>query len=554
MLTIKRYGRPGRKLHMTLQNFEQLVPRTALHEVMTSIHGPSVEHAALPPMIVIDGPLLALLRSIKKVARELPGETTLKPLIKAAAAHVVETQVAVGLPLPSCVPDSAPLPPTAFPRLSEAQLRQIEDYVQSALSGPIQVGALAQCIGMSHPQFTSRFQATTGMSPQQFIIKARIDTAKTMLAEGSLSLAKISAHTGFSSPSHFSATFRRVAKMLPTAYRAQTLGAALTAVSMPAQNPSILPGRLPVTLARAPAADSAAEHPGEFLLEQSSLPLSKNLRLLQSSQGRGWTNLFVALTDETPHAALFGAVPAVWIAATTSDSAVLRYSTSGRHHHPMAGCTISIVAAGEAVYDELTVPLRAHHFYLRQQVIDEAAQEMFRNGHERRFIRSWLGYDDFALYRLLTAICVCLNEPAFGSRLKVDCLTQALAVYLLTKHSVVSEPPVLQAQVFNARQLQRLRDYIDANLASDIGIDDLCPVVGLKRTKFIECFKATASMTPYQFVMLRRISQARKLLARSRADQEWIAMTCGFGSQSHFIATFRRMVGMTPGIYRRSVG
>jgi AraC family transcriptional regulator len=60
-------------------------------------------------------------------------------------------------------------------------------------------------------------------------------------------------------------------------------------------------------------------------------------------------------------------------------------------------------------------------------------------------------------------------------------------------------------------------------------------------------------MTPHQFVTLRRISLARKLLASPNIDLALIALECGFADQSHFTMTFKRIVGATPHEYRRLI-
>jgi AraC family transcriptional regulator len=66
-------------------------------------------------------------------------------------------------------------------------------------------------------------------------------------------------------------------------------------------------------------------------------------------------------------------------------------------------------------------------------------------------------------------------------------------------------------------------------------------------------FKATTLMTPHKFVIQRRISRARRLLAGSNIEHARIALDSGFSDQSHFIATFKRVLGTTPHEYRRRV-
>jgi transcriptional regulator GlxA family with amidase domain len=522
-------GRAGGKLHLALDDFDKLVPREVLGEVAARFQGQEAERIALPPTVALDRNALTLCGLIRKTSRRARDATTCKWLRNAAAAHVIQTQAGAAGRQPCA---------SGGPRFSQRKLQQIEDYVAATLSGEVRVEKMAEHVCMSRAQFMRRFKATTGTTPHQFVIEARIRAAKALLADAGLSLGEVATRTGFASASHFSLAFRRLVKMSPSAYRMQVFaGCAHTSNDSP------------------PAPEPAAVAPelAEFQLEQTSLLVNREVRLLQSSKGLGWTDLFAAVTDELPHEGLRGTVPAVWLVTTNAPNDILRIGAEGEHKQILPGHAISIVGSGDTVYDELNFPLQARHVYLRQQAVDDAAREMFKDGGEQRFIRSSFGLSDPILFRLMAAIRAALDEPATGSRLKVDYLTQALAAHLLTHHSAAGAVPVLPVHAFNARQIGQLSDYVSANLSTDMSLQDLGDVVGLGRSQFVERFKATTSMTPHQYVTLRRISHARKLIARPNVDYTLIALICGFANQSHFIATFKRVTGMTPGEYRRTV-
>jgi AraC-like DNA-binding protein len=275
--------------------------------------------------------------------------------------------------------------------------------------------------------------------------------------------------------------------------------------------------------------------------------------LIQSSQGLGWTDLFVAVTDEAPHEGIHGAIPAVWLATAATPNNIERIGSLFNRKEILPRQSISITRSGEAAYDELSFPLRARHMYLRQSFLDELANDIFKDGRERRFVESSFGFSDPILYRLMAAIRYSLNEPSFGNRLKIDYLTLALGAHLLTKHSTIIPPPRPLVHTFNSRQIGNLSDYINDNISQDLSILELSRIVGLNRAQFSRRFKVTTSMTPHHFVTLRRISQARKLLQSPVVDYALIALACGFADQSHFTATFKRVCGITPHEYRKLV-
>ena len=63
--------------------------------------------------------------------------------------------------------------------------------------------------------------------------------------------------------------------------------------------------------------------------------------------------------------------------------------------------------------------------------------------------------------------------------------------------------------------------------------------------------KARTGMSPYQFVISRRVERARALLENSDLPITEIALVCGFASQQHLTATLSRKLGSTPSRIRR---
>jgi AraC family transcriptional regulator len=58
------------------------------------------------------------------------------------------------------------------------------------------------------------------VTPYQFVMRERVEEAKTMLVESKLSSSQIALTIGFSSQSHFVKVFRRFAGVSPKQYRA----------------------------------------------------------------------------------------------------------------------------------------------------------------------------------------------------------------------------------------------------------------------------------------------------------------------------------------------
>jgi AraC family transcriptional regulator len=61
-------------------------------------------------------------------------------------------------------------------------------------------------------------------------------------------------------------------------------------------------------------------------------------------------------------------------------------------------------------------------------------------------------------------------------------------------------------------------------------------------------------MAPHRWLLTRRIEVAKESLRDRRSSLSDVALACGFADQSHLTQVFTRMVGVSPGAWRRAVG
>ena len=80
---------------------------------------------------------------------------------------------------------------------------------------------LAGANGMSHRQLNRRFKEATGLTPQQFMVRSRIEKACEMLREGDLPISEVAYDLGFCDQSAFTAQFRKRMTLTPKKYREQ---------------------------------------------------------------------------------------------------------------------------------------------------------------------------------------------------------------------------------------------------------------------------------------------------------------------------------------------
>jgi AraC family transcriptional regulator len=104
--------------------------------------------------------------------------------------------------------------------LAPWQMRRIRERIEASLElGYPGLGELAQLCGISQSHLMHTFKASTGWQIHKYIAEERLNAAKQMLGEDTLSLKEIAARLGFCSPAYFATAFRRMAGMTPTDYR-----------------------------------------------------------------------------------------------------------------------------------------------------------------------------------------------------------------------------------------------------------------------------------------------------------------------------------------------
>ena len=101
-------------------------------------------------------------------------------------------------------------------------LRRVEEALRTRFAEPIGLHDAAAIAGV-HPVHVARvFRRQHGCSIGEFVRRARIDAARSELADGNASIAEIALRLGFADQSHFHRTFKRITGLTPSEFRART--------------------------------------------------------------------------------------------------------------------------------------------------------------------------------------------------------------------------------------------------------------------------------------------------------------------------------------------
>ena len=101
-------------------------------------------------------------------------------------------------------------------------------------------------------------------------------------------------------------------------------------------------------------------------------------------------------------------------------------------------------------------------------------------------------------------------------------------------------------------QIRRVTTHIETNLDAAITTKGLAMLVRLSAFHFCRAFRDSFGESPHGYVTRRRIERAQGLMLTTSASLGQIAADCGFTDQAHLSNLFRRLVGESPGVWRRA--
>jgi len=104
-------------------------------------------------------------------------------------------------------------------RLSGLKLKRVLSYIEDNLAQDLSLQDVASFAGLSVSHLKRLFRESAGMPLHQYLIRRRVERAKSLLIEGRLPISQIAAETGFAHQSHLARHVRRVLGVSPKSVR-----------------------------------------------------------------------------------------------------------------------------------------------------------------------------------------------------------------------------------------------------------------------------------------------------------------------------------------------
>jgi len=131
------------------------------------------------------------------------------------------------------------------------------------------------------------------------------------------------------------------------------------------------------------------------------------------------------------------------------------------------------------------------------------------------------------------------------------CVSLVLNNYKHRKIDIIRQETPLSTDI--PFRIKQTINYINDNISEKIEISKLAEITQWKNEHFIRVFTKHLGVTPYQYVLIRKIDKAKVMLAETTVPIIQIAFELGFQSHGNFCNAFKKITKDTPEIYRKRV-
>lgn len=200
--------------------------------------------------------------------------------------------------------------------------------------------------------------------------------------------------------------------------------------------------------------------------------------------------------------------------------------------------------AGRGPFESLIVSFSDEVFRRQTEDILERSSVSLDDLHQQSF-------QDARVQLLIKQLWAITSTDVLGKELLLEGMFLGLVGQMLS----LSQSPSAKLRprpIEKLASLPGVLDYMHANLARKIQLDELAAIARVSRSQFTRSFRASTGKSPHAFLLELRIQRAQDMIrnhGRELPLQE-IAEQCGFVDQSHMSKHFRQVTGVSPAVFR----
>ena len=159
--------------------------------------------------------------------------------------------------------------------------------------------------------------------------------------------------------------------------------------------------------------------------------------------------------------------------------------------------------------------------------------------------------DDPVLAQISKSVLPFLRRRDRLSVLALDQFSLILGAHLIQRYGVLRKSERPSKGGLSPWQRRRAAELLHDNAQGRVRLSDVARECGLSVSHFARSFKTSFGISAHQWLIQHRVDYAKELMNQTTLSLTEIAIQTGFSDQAAFTRTFHRLIGISPGRWRR---
>jgi AraC-like DNA-binding protein len=239
----------------------------------------------------------------------------------------------------------------------------------------------------------------------------------------------------------------------------------------------------------------------------------------------------------------------------------LRDRPNGEYWEDGRRASVCDVRAGESCLHDLKrdprglldKPYHLLSFYLPRAALDTIADDANAPRIGDLSYKPGAGVNDVTISGLGSLLLPALSHPDQANPLFVDHVLLGVGVHVAQTYGGMRPVSRPARGGLAPWQERRAREFLRANIKRGVALKEVARECGLSVGHFSRAFHRTLGVAPHKWLIEQRVALSKEKLRHGRSSLSDVAAECGFSDQSHLARHFQRIVGVSPGAWRRAL-
>jgi AraC-like DNA-binding protein len=189
------------------------------------------------------------------------------------------------------------------------------------------------------------------------------------------------------------------------------------------------------------------------------------------------------------------------------------------------------------------------HYHVPRSTLDVFSDDLQISSIES--LRCQHGTFDAVLHQMTLIVLPSLTAPELFCEFFLDYFRLLFCTHITQRYAPSFRTVKTYSGGLAPWQKRRAAELLRENLDGQIGLAALAHECGLSVSHFTRSFRQSFGTSAHRYLMFQRIEKAKSLLSNSAFALSDVALQSGFSDQASFSRSFKAVVGIPPGHWRR---